>query len=43
MVIKFDKKEINKFINAERRERKAFKGRYAGELSKRERGFWLMS
>ncbi|MED3146536.1 hypothetical protein P4356_32280 [Bacillus thuringiensis] len=32
------KKEINKFINAERRERKAFKGRYAGELSKRERG-----
>ncbi|MDA2113331.1 hypothetical protein [Bacillus cereus group sp. BfR-BA-01356] len=31
------KKEINKFINAERRERKFFKGRYAGELTKKER------
>lgn len=31
------KKEISKFINAERRERKFFKGRYAGELSSKER------
>lgn len=33
----FNKREISKFINAERRERKFFKGKFSGELTKKEK------